>query len=156
MFRYSTRQILLHWAVVLLLAFQYLWNEPISTAFRAFMREGQKALGAGGLAHLLVGVIVLLLALWRLSLRRSAPQAPHGSGILDKVAVLVHLALYGLLVAIPIAGLVAWFGGSRDAGEVHEVMTNLLLALAGLHVAAALFHQFVLRDGLLGRMTPRG
>ena len=155
MFRYTKPQIVLHWAVVLFLLFQYLWNEPMGQAFRDWMRGGEKVLSAGALAHLLVGVTILATALWRLFLRRTAPAAPHGTGILDPIAALIHWLLYALLIAIPVAGLVAWFGGSRGAGEFHEIMTNVLLALAGLHVAAALYHQFVLKDGLLRRMTLR-
>lgn len=156
MFRYTSRQILLHWAVVLLLIFQYLFNDPISQAFRTWMREGQKSLGAGALAHILAGVAILLIALWRLSLRRSAPPAPHGTGLPDRLARLTHWALYALLLAIPVAGLVAWIAGSRDAGEIHETLTTVLLALAGLHVAGALYHQLLLKDGLMRRMSLRG
>lgn len=156
MFRYSKSQIVLHWAVVLLLCFQYLWNEPMGQAFRTFMREGQKQPTAGVLAHLVAGVLILALVLWRLVLRATQPAAPHGDGLMDKVAQLLHWALYAVLIVIPAAGLVAWFGGVRDAGEIHEVLANVLLALAGLHVAAALFHQFVLKDGLMNRMRLGG
>ncbi len=38
--------------------------------------------------------------------------------------------------------------------EVHELLVNVLFVLAGLHVAAALKHQFIDRDGLLQRMLP--
>jgi cytochrome b561 len=44
--------------------------------------------------------------------------------------------------------------GDRLWGEMHEVFGNLLLVAIGLHVAAALWHQFALRDGTLSRMLP--
>jgi cytochrome b561 len=44
--------------------------------------------------------------------------------------------------------------GGRLWGEAHEVLANLLLVAIGLHVAAALWHHFVLRDGALARMLP--
>jgi cytochrome b561 len=50
----------------------------------------------------------------------------------------------------------AWFGAVRDAGEVHEALTTALLAVTGLHVAAALFHQFVLKTDVLVRMRRPG
>lgn len=156
MFRYSTQQIVLHWAVVLLLVFQYLWNEPMGTAFRTWMREGQKSLSGGALAHLLAGVAILLIALWRLALRRGAPPAPHGTAPLDRLAQAVHWLLYAMLIATPATGMIAWIAGIRDVGEIHEVLTTVLLALTGLHVVGALYHQFVLRDGLLNRMRLRG
>jgi hypothetical protein len=62
---------------------------------------------------------------------------------------------------------VSWFGFVQlpdfiapDAGikeifeEIHESLVNLLLVFVGLHVAAALKHQFIDRDGLLFRMLP--
>ena len=38
--------------------------------------------------------------------------------------------------------------------EVHEMLVKVLFVLVGLHVAAALKHQFIDRDGLLWRMLP--
>jgi cytochrome b561 len=37
--------------------------------------------------------------------------------------------------------------------EIHELLANGLMVLVGLHIMAALKHQFIDRDGLLGRMT---
>ena len=53
---------------------------------------------------------------------------------------------------LPITGGMAWFGGIEVMAEAHEVLTSLLLVLVGLHVVAALYHQFWLKDGLLMRM----
>jgi cytochrome b561 len=36
----------------------------------------------------------------------------------------------------------------------HGLAANLLLALAGLHAAAALFHHYIIRDSVLARMVP--
>jgi cytochrome b561 len=38
--------------------------------------------------------------------------------------------------------------------EVHEVLFVALLTVAAIHVAAALYHHFVLKDGVLRRMLP--
>jgi len=37
---------------------------------------------------------------------------------------------------------------------LHKYLALALMALAGLHIAAAIKHQLVDRDGLLGRMLP--
>jgi cytochrome b561 len=87
----------------------------------------------------------------------------------------MHLALYAVMLAVPLAGLAdrwargrgvsTFFGmvtleppfaipGGRAWGEVHEIAANLLLVLIALHVAAALWHHVVLKDGLIGRMLP--
>ncbi|HEY1090070.1 MAG TPA: cytochrome b/b6 domain-containing protein [Burkholderiaceae bacterium] len=42
----------------------------------------------------------------------------------------------------------------HDAVEWHALAANSLLIVAGLHAAAALWHQFVRKDGVLRRMWP--
>jgi len=83
----------------------------------------------------------------------------------------MHLALYAVLVAVPISGVlmmaakgrafdVFWlftvpplmatdraFGESLE--EAHEMLSYLMLILVGLHAAAAVFHQAILKDGVL-------
>jgi cytochrome b561 len=83
-----------------------------------------------------------------------------------------------MMVAVPAIGLLAlWASGqglsflglvplpspmmaSRSLAEfleeAHELAANALVALALLHAGAAIFHQYVLRDHLLERMTPGG
>ena len=39
-------------------------------------------------------------------------------------------------------------------GEIHEAIGWIIVATAGLHATAALFHRYVLRDGVLARMLP--
>ncbi|MDR5653113.1 cytochrome b [Ruixingdingia sedimenti] len=152
---YSRAQIVLHWLVVVLILAQYLNNEPIAEAWRAF-RQGQVVEGGPGIAlHILPGMLVLLLTLWRLVLRltRGAPPPPaEEAAPLRFAAAAVHWALYALTLLLPVSGAVAWIGGVEGAGGAHAVMTKLLLALVALHIAAALWHQFWLRDGLLSRM----
>ncbi|HZT00732.1 MAG TPA: cytochrome b/b6 domain-containing protein, partial [Steroidobacteraceae bacterium] len=38
--------------------------------------------------------------------------------------------------------------------ELHEWFGNVVLILAAVHAAAALFHRLVLKDGVLRRMLP--
>ena len=50
-------------------------------------------------------------------------------------------------------------GGREESensmSELHETLGNVLLIVAGLHILAALTHQFYWRDGLLERMLPK-
>ena len=62
------------------------------------------------------------------------------------------MALYALMVLMPVSGAVAWFGTVEAAPEVHEAMKPAMLILVLVHVAAALWHQFWLKDGLMLRM----
>ena len=43
----------------------------------------------------------------------------------------------------------------NSMGELHETLGNLLLIVVGLHILAALAHQYYWRDGILERMLPR-
>ncbi|MEZ5779200.1 MAG: cytochrome b/b6 domain-containing protein [Paracoccaceae bacterium] len=156
---YSKAQILLHWAIVLLLIVSYVSSDGMKDAWRAFNKGSEDYANIGAAIHVRIGIAVLVLALLRLMLRfgRGAPAAPDGGHpVAELVAKITHLGLYLLIVLIPAAGLAAWFGGIGDAGEVHEALFNVLVVLVALHVAAALFHQFVLKDGLMERMRRPG
>lgn len=64
----------------------------------------------------------------------------------------VPVRLIGLLTLPALAPRKAQWG--LLAGDIHGWTMWTLLALIGLHAAAALYHQVVLRDGLLQRMIP--
>ena len=152
---YSPAQIGLHWIIALLIALQFLFNEPMGEAFDSVMRGTVPPFSWGVWAHIAGGVSILALVLWRVALRRSrgVPPPPEGEGtLLGRAASLGHWALYALMVLMPVSGLVAWFGGVDTAGEAHGLMSNLMLFVLAVHVAAALWHQFWLKDHLLLRM----
>lgn len=133
--------------------------------------------------HKWAGVLVLGLSLVRLSWRwtHRPPELPRQ--IVDqspawqlRLADATHLALYGLLLAVPLIGWayssaagfpVVLFGVlplpdllPKDKAwaelikPLHGVGAYSLCALAVLHLGAALKHQFIDRDGLLQRMWP--
>lgn len=151
---YSFIQIRLHWLVAGLIIFQLIFGEDMGSAWRAVEKGDLPVMGAWVWAHISVGVAVLLLAAWRLGLRasRGGPEAPAGSARMAKAAELGHWALYALMVLAPLSGLLAWYGGVEAAAGVHELFKPLLILLIAVHVVAALYHQFVLKDGLLQRM----
>lgn len=127
-------------------------------------------------AHETLGIVALLLVLARLAWNRSHPgPAPEGAGWQRRFAKLAHGALYLLMIAVPIAGYammdakgygVAFFGFdapeflATDAGlaerlnRLHERLAWAFAGLVALHVAAAFWHHFGLRDGTLRRMLP--
>lgn len=157
---YSRIQIRLHWIVAALIVMQYLLHEPIAEFWEA--RAAGRAAEFSLLIpfHVFGGLAVLVLVLWRLALRavRGVPLPPEAeSAALRRLARLAHLSLYVLMVAMPVSGAMAWFGSVDAAALVHNIGKILLLALTGLHVVAALMHQFVLRTGLMERMVrPQG
>ncbi|MEJ2034868.1 MAG: cytochrome b/b6 domain-containing protein [Maritimibacter sp.] len=92
---------------------------------------------------------------WRLAIKakRGAPALPENEPPLLKLAAQsAHLGLYGLMLLVPVAGLMAWFGQMGWAAELHEVMTTLLELLAILHVIGALYQHFYLKTDVLNRM----
>jgi cytochrome b561 len=152
---YTRMQIRLHWIVVLLIALQYLLNGTIAAAWDGYLDGAAVAFDPLIAQHVLMGGLVAVLAFWRLGLRltHGAPPPPEAEHpVLKMVAHATHLAFYALMLLMPLSGAVAWFGGVEAAAQGHNVMKVVLLALIVLHVAAALFHQFVLKTGVMARM----
>jgi cytochrome b561 len=128
--------------------------------------------------HKWAGVSILLLSalrlLWRLSHR--PPADLPMPALQAKAAHLTHALLYLLFFAVPLAGWayssaagfpIVWFGMLPlpdfvpvDKGLAatlklaHKLLAYGLAALIFAHLAGALKHQFIDRDGLLRRMSP--
>jgi cytochrome b561/polyisoprenoid-binding protein YceI len=169
--RYSTGAIVLHWLIALALAFQLALGFAMPHDERGF---------ALFQLHKSVGITILLLTLarlgWRLTHR--PPPAVEG-GFQGFLAKAVHFLLYAFMIGAPLTG---WALASTDPTgiptllygsvpwphlplpgafneafeEAHELLAWIGLALIVLHVAGALRHQLLLRDGLLRRMGPGG
>ncbi len=151
---YSRAQIALHWIAALLILQQYVFKDAMSAAWEAFGDGLEIAFDPLVLAHVAGGALVLVFALWRLSIRarRGAPAMVGESVVQRALAKGTHVGLYALMILMPISGSVAWFGGIDAAAQGHNILKVALLALIALHVAGALWHQFVLKDGLIDRM----
>jgi cytochrome b561 len=152
---YSRLQIALHWIVVLIVAAQYVFHDYMTAAWRAWNKTQAVEVGAGALSHMLGGTLVLLFILWRLYLRmtRGAPAAPTGEpAMLTLLAKGTHLALYALLVLVPLSGIAAWSFDVKRAAGVHELLKNVLFFVILLHLAGAVFGQVVLKNRVIGRM----
>jgi cytochrome b561 len=127
--------------------------------------------------HKWFGVIVFLLVWLRLAWRmmHRPPPLPDSLSLPLRLAAHAgHAALYVLMIAIPLSGWLmssakgfqtVWFGVlpipdllGRDKvlgdvlQEVHEALNVLLMLTLAGHVAAALWHHFVLKDDTLRRM----
>lgn len=130
--------------------------------------------------HKWLGVCLWGLVLCRLAWRVAHPPPPLPAelpGWQRAVAHILHLALYALLLLIPLLGygyslaagypvvlfgvlpLPVLFGPDPDlkAGLklAHLWANQALWGLLLLHVGAALQHAFVQRDGVMQRMLPR-
>lgn len=120
-----------------------------------------------------VFVVVALRLVWRFADRRPRHEL---SPLTTVSSHLVHGLLYLLLFAIPATAIAgSWIEGhavtvyglgmlgpyftvSRQLGheimEFHQLLGTGIIWLAGLHAAAALFHHYFRRDGVLRAMLP--
>lgn len=153
---YSSPQIGIHWLIVLLVIVQLVVAESMTTMVDA-IEEGEQVssqVAAGGSIHYWVGIAILALMLVRLGMRivlGAPPHAPGSTPVQNVAAATVHGALYVVLLAAPISGLVAFYG-LADVGDIHALVRPALFILVVLHIAGALYNQFVRKDGTLMRM----
>ncbi|WP_295958765.1 cytochrome b [Rhodoferax sp.] len=132
--------------------------------------------------HESLGILVFVLTVLRLvwlAFRPAAPQIAM-AGWMHLASKLAHGVLWVLLLALPTTGLLALgseghpltlLGGVRvdqmpfiansaiaslaDWGDVHQLLGDVIMWLAGVHAAAAIFHHVVLKDGVLASMLPQ-
>ena len=155
---FSRLQITLHWVIAVLILGQFLFRERMSDVWDA-VENGRDFAISQALPHVIGGILVLGLVIWRLVVRarRGAPDLPpEGHAILDLIAKATHWLLYALLVLVPVSGLSAWFGGIEAAADAHGVLFFSLAALAILHIFGAFYHQWIKKDGLIARMIKSG
>ena len=129
--------------------------------------------------HQSLGVTIFLLALVRVGWRmtHAAPKLPDAMPRSQKIAAAItHGTLYLILFVMPVTGYVGLAARGRPITifglfdlpnvvgrslktsaayqNVHDNLQYVLYALLLLHVGAALYHQFVVKDGMLARMWP--
>lgn len=130
-------------------------------------------------SHKVLGFLVLWLVSGRLAyrlLRGAPPDEPTLLWWHKAASHLVHWLLYGLLIVVPLLG---WIGVSlypsltvfglvdlpalaspnedlaKTVLSVHGKLAIAMALLACAHIAAALYHHFLRKDGVLRRMLPR-
>jgi len=128
--------------------------------------------------HLLLGVSIFALVIIRIINRLTSPSPDHPEDFSPWMAVgltLAHLALYGLMTALPLVGwallsaggypMPSLFGWALPAlltvdprwysvlHLTHEVLAYGLFGLILTHLAAVLVHAWIKRDGVFSRMT---
>lgn len=153
---YSRAQIVLHWAIALLIILQFVLHEPMSEAWDALQKGRDFAFNPLIAQHVFGGLVILLLVVWRLGLRlrRGAPPPPEQEHpVLKLAAHATHWLFYALMILMPVSGAAAWFGGVETAADGHEAMKVVLLLLVLIHAAAALMHRFILKTGVMERMV---
>ncbi|GGY96098.1 cytochrome b [Novosphingobium colocasiae] len=167
--RYTRTAIVLHWliAVLILANFALAWgSEDLSKAAHAAAMGYHKSIGLSILALSLVRLF------WRIG-HKAPPYLPSVSPLEARAATVTTWGFYALMIAIPLSGWAMVSGGQKpleyfglfpvaklpvtkalaEAGhESHEVLAFLFLALLALHLAGALKHRLIDKDGTLQRM----
>lgn len=169
--RYSGLSIALHWLMALLIVLAF----AIALTLDLFPRSLEPVLVE---THKDIGVAVIVLILVRFAWRLANPPPAHDASVgpvLERLSNFGHLGLYLLMIAVPVIGILYafWRGQGLHLGVldiaspfvtdrptarqyrgIHEWAAYALMGLAGLHAAAALWHHYVRRDGVLRRMLP--
>jgi len=165
---YDRTTITLHWATAILVAIQFLIGRTTNLLQRGPLRVDIWSV------HVLFGFafasVVILGMFWRASRGRRLP--PINRGVFHVTAVAMHRLLDRLLVIMVALGITNVFAhgfplfnillfpkfGSdefmRSVNAWHGLIANIIVAVALLHSAAALFHRHVIKDGVLRRMWP--
>lgn len=162
-----------HWLTLILLVAVYALIE-----LRGVFPKGSVPHDLMKTWHFMLGLTVFGLVFARLALRqvfRAPPIEPTPPGWQLRLAMAMHVALYTFLTVMPLLGWLAlsakgkpvpFFGLdlpaliapdktlAKEIEEIHETIGILGYYLIGLHAAAALFHDYFLRDDTLRRMLP--
>jgi cytochrome b561 len=170
--RFTPLQRLLHWLMaVCILAMLFIGVGMASTITPKYLTLVS--------IHKPLGIAILALALIRLAvrLRYGAPPLPIDlPGPMKLAAQMSHYALYVLMIGMPLIGWgmlsaaaypVVLFGSVHlpsilPQGDslhallwaAHFYLAFVLFALILMHIAAALFHALVRRDGVFETMAP--
>lgn len=170
--QYTPAARVLHWLVAGMIVLQFILAQLADNA-SSDLRE--LALLAN---HKSVGITILAVAIVRIiwRFRNKPPALPAGMpGWQVTASHVSHWSLYVLLFLLPITGWlmssasaysVSWFnlfqlpdfiGPNPELAEtfeeIHELLAKALIAIAGLHVLAALKHHFLDKDEVLRRMA---
>jgi cytochrome b561 len=169
--RYDDFTMMLHWLTAVLVVLLFVLAE-----FWGFAARPTRQLMI--VAHMSFGIVLTLVLIvriaWRLTPGHRVQDAT--TGIVELASKAVHYLLYVLLPAQAVLGFVwRWSGNEAMSffgllipppfspfskpvhalvGDAHNWIGWTIIILASGHAAAALFHHFVLRDGVLWRMMP--
>jgi cytochrome b561 len=170
--RFDNLTIFFHWAIAILVVTQWIGAQTIDLFPKGDLRiDARSAHITGGLT---LGVILVLSIIWRRTGGRQLP--PPGSKFLTLVANIVQVSLNLLVAAMVLVGItlasargdsyfnlitIPSFDGADKAvaeqiADIHGTIGWIIIALAGFHAAAALFHHYVWKDGVLNRVRPGG
>ena len=173
--RYSAPAQVFHWLIAILVLVAFIYG-PGGSEHRVYdtARDAERQL------HETLGASVLVLSALRLVWRflDVRPEPVPAARWMQLAARALQGALYLLLFLVPLTAICgAWLEGhpvtllggiafappfaeshalGETIAEVHGWLGDVILWLAGAHAVAALYHHFLLKDGVLRSMLPGG
>lgn len=180
--RYDGVAMIIHWLTAVLMIYMVFFGEDLMKSGEKLAKAGDTANATFEPSiHVTLGVLIFLLTIlriiWRLT--HTAPAYPASMKRYEVVgSKSLHGLFYLLLIAIPLTGWITFGGFSEEVPvmaqaqvfglfampqppftshlfkELHELGSNAAMVLIILHVLAALKHQFIDKDSILGRMLP--
>jgi cytochrome b561 len=163
-FHYAGSQIAIHWLSAALVIFLLLTGSLVMADLPNTTEKISNIT-----IHMLIGGCVGLLVVVRAILLKILPQPePMAGQVMIKIGhlalniVLLLLVLSGVFLSLQSNTFEAVFGnGTLPADfhvfvprQVHGILSRIAMFLIALHVLAALYHHYILKDDLLSRMTP--
>ena len=152
---YSLLQVSFHWIMAILFAANYIVSDGMESQFQRHLDGGATSSDWAVSFHIYIGITFILFAVVRLAIRtnhNTAEMVATNEPRLMRLACYIHNGLYLMMFLVPIAGMSAFYGKIEIFGEIHVLSMNIMLAIIVLHIVAGLYHQFILKDNLLGQM----
>ena len=168
---YDRRTIHMHWLTAFLVVALWLIAQIIDDFPKGMPRIAARS------THIVLGLVLLIVVIRRIWWRTSHGRhlAAPGPRWMAVAATAAHHLLYFGLVAVLLLGITnAWVRGDNVFGlfsipklmpghthlrpiveSLHEFAADGLLVLAALHALAALWHHYIVKDGVLRRMLGR-
>jgi len=169
---YSKRMVMIHWLTLALLFVAWYLGDTLVDE-----RTERSATMLGYLVHALVGGTVLVATAMR-AVYRSTDRIPQpvSNSLMDTLAREIHRALYFLLILIPLTGFMTlltsdvglalvtvdaqflpekFTGPSAISQVTHDILMTALMAVVAIHILGVIWHQFIMKDGLMNRMSGR-
>ncbi len=163
-FRYTSSQIAMHWASVLVILFLLITGSLVLADLPNTMEKI-----ANLRIHTILGGLAGILVVVRMILKKRSPKPDITLG--GKLANAGHIALNIVVLLLVISGvMLSLQSGAFDAvfgngtlpedffnyipRKIHGLLSRIAMGLIAIHFLAALYHQLFLKDGLVTRMMP--
>ncbi|ELO4022999.1 cytochrome b [Vibrio fluvialis] len=170
--KYNKAIVIIHWLIATLFVLLF-----VSDSLRSLAEKGSEMRVFWLNMHAWFGIVVGCLTIARLVIKQSSqsPEPLYSSRLMKHLMSGAHIALYVITIIVPISGYLRFAGKGRsltlageavpsfveksdwlyDIGKVlhGDAMQVVVLTIVGGHIAAALYHQFVLKDRVMSRIN---